>query len=257
MPAELIDTHCHLTMLKDVELEDVFKRASEHGVNRAICIGASDGDKSAPEACALADKYSHIFATAGIHPHDAGSFIETKAIEPFVNHNKVLAVGETGLDFFRDWAPFDAQIELFKAHIELAKKVNKPLIIHCRDAGEKTLEVLKDHSADAVGGVFHCYAEDENFAAIVKEMNFLVSVTGNLTFKKADKLREAIKEIPLEQIMVETDAPFMAPEPHRGKQSEPMHVYYVAKKIAEIKDISFEEVCETTTRNAERLFGIS
>ncbi|MCB0344481.1 MAG: TatD family hydrolase [Bdellovibrionales bacterium] len=253
---ELIETHCHLNYAEQEQLPTLFANARKCGVNRMICIGASDGLKSIGEAIALAETYDFVWASAGLHPHDAGSFTSADEIEEIARHPRVVAVGETGLDFFRDWSPFDAQELLFKSQIELAKRVGKPLIIHCRDAMKQTVALLQEGGADTVGGVFHCFAGTARDAAVLREMNFLVSFTGNLTFKKAVELREAAKEIPLDQIMVETDMPYMAPEPFRGKPSEPMHVYQVALKLAEIKHVTFEEVAARTTANAERLFKL-
>ncbi len=253
---ELIETHCHLNHADAEDLPAIFANARKCGVNRMICIGASNGLQSVAEAIELAEMHDFVWASAGIHPHDADSFTSADQVEEAARHPRVVAVGETGLDFYRDWSPFDAQEELFRSQIALAKRVGKPLIIHCRDAMEQTVSVLKECEAEEVGGVFHCYAGTAEDAKVLRELNFLVSFTGNLTFKKAEELRETAKLIPLDQIMVETDMPYMAPEPFRGKPSEPMHVYQVALKLAEIKRVTLEEVAAQTTENAERLFKL-
>lgn len=252
----LVDTHSHLNTLEHDNLENILNNAERCSVDRIVCIGASKGIDSAKESVALAEAHANIWATVGVHPHDAGEFRNLDELTEYFSHPKVKAIGETGLDFFRDWAPFDAQRELFRHSIEVAKKVGKPLVIHCRDAAAETIETLRSHKADEVGGVFHCYAEDAEFAKQLRELNFLVSFTGNLTFKKAEALRDAAAEIPLEQIMLETDCPFMAPVPFRGKPSEPMHVYQIALRLAEIKGCSLEEVAAQTTKNAETFFGL-
>lgn len=253
---ELIDTHCHLTALTEEELFTVIREALEAQVKRFICIGAGDGVNSAHVALQLASKHRGIFATVGIHPHDAKITTDAHSLLPQAQNPRVLAIGETGLDFFRDWSPVDAQFELFRNTIRLAKLVGKPLVIHCRDAQDDTMKVLREEGAESVGGVFHCYAGDAALAQELREMNFLVSFTGNVTFKKAISIQEAAKNIPLDQIMVETDMPYMAPEPFRGGPSAPKHVAIVAKKIADLKGVTLEAVIEATTENALRLFRI-
>lgn len=253
---QLIDTHCHLNAIEAAELPRVFESAARCRVTRMICIGAGGGAGSAEEAIALAEQHSFIWASAGIHPHDAGEFRSIEPIEEAARHPRVVAIGETGLDFYRDWSPFDTQEELFISHIALARRAAKPLIIHCRDAMPRCIELLEQHGAAETGGVFHCYAGTADDAKKLREMNFLVSFTGSLTFKKADELRRTALEIPLDQIMLETDTPYMAPEPFRGKPSEPMHVYQIALKLAGIKGLPLEEVAQQTSANAERLFGL-
>lgn len=254
---ELTDTHCHLPMLEHKPLEQIFADAAEAGVTRMICIGAAEEIDSAHKAIDLAEEYENVWATVGIHPHDAGKCKDVLPLEPLLDHKKAVAVGETGLDFFRDWAPIEDQRKVFADTISLAKNFGKPLIIHCRDAHEETLKTLKKLKADEVGGVFHCYAEDDEFAKALADINFLVSLTGILTFKKAEELRDSVSRIPLEQIMLETDCPYMAPEPHRGKPAEPAHVLHIAECLAEVKGISVEEVAEATNNTAFKFFGIS
>lgn len=160
------------------------------------------------------------------------------------------------MDYFRDWSPISAQKKLFANSIALARQVKKPLVIHCREAQDDTYQMLCEHNAKDVGGVFHCYAGDSEFAKRLLDINFIVSFTGNMTFKKADSIREAARQIPLEYIMLETDTPYMAPEPFRGKQSEPAHVYQIAYRLAELHKVTIEEVARITTANAKRLFGL-
>ena len=254
---ELIDTHCHLNMLEHKSAEQAISDAVENGVTKMICIGAADKVASAKTAVELAEAHENVWATVGIHPHDAGCEHSVEELEQYLDHPRVVAVGETGLDFFRDWSPFDKQQDLFEATISLALNAKKPLIIHCRDAANECFETLKRLKADSVGGVFHCYGEDAEFAKKLKDINFLVSFPGVITFKKAEALRETAKKIDLQQIMLETDCPYMAPEPHRGKPSEPAHVYWIAKRLAEVKEISFEELASTTSQTAMNFFNIS
>lgn len=252
----LVDTHCHLPALEHRPLNDILADAEKAGIKKIICIGASVGKQSASDAVALAERHSNVWASVGVHPHDAKSFTDLDGLEDLARHPRVVAIGETGLDFFRDWAPRENQHRLFEASVELAKQVKKPIVIHSRSAGAECLETLKRLHAEEVGGVFHCYAEDAAFAERLRDIGFLVSFPGSLTFKNAHALRETAKAIPLDQIMVETDAPYMAPEPFRGKPSEPMHVYQIALVLAETKGVTLDEISRQTTANAERLFGL-
>ena len=251
---DLIDTHCHLTGKDANHVEMVLANARAVNVTRVICIGASVGITSATEAVALAEKHNNIWATIGIHPHDAGQFRNLDQIAHLASHPRVVAIGETGLDYFRDWSPFPAQKELFANSIALARRVKKPLVIHCREAQEDTYQMLCEHNAKDVGGVFHCYAGDAEFAKRLLDINFIVSFTGNITFKKADSIRETARQIPLDYIMLETDTPYMAPEPFRGKPSEPAHVYQIAFCMAELHKVTIEEVAKVTSDNARSLF---
>ena len=253
---DLIDTHCHLYSLDRAPTEEIVAHAANCRVTRMISIGAGSGIESASLSVGLADRFPAVFASVGIHPHDAKTHITLDEIATLAHHPKVVAVGETGLDFFRDWAPPDRQRALFEHTIEFAKQQRKPLIIHCRDAEQETLETLTRLNARDVGGVFHCYAGDVELAKRLVDLNFLVSITGTLTFKRADALRETARAIPLEQIMLETDAPYMAPEPFRGQSSEPAHVFQIARKLAEVKGVPLEEIARVTSANAERLFGL-
>ena len=253
----LFDSHTHLDAEAFKEDQNsVIERALAAGVRRIVTIGASDGFKSADRAIALAERHDFIWASAGVHPHDAATPMDIKVLESFLLHPRVVAVGETGLDFFKDWSPRPLQDRWFRTQIELALSVNKPLIIHSREAAEQCLEILRSYQAERVGGVFHCYSEDAAFAAKLKEINFLVSIPGSVTFKKADKLRAAVKEISLEQIMLETDAPYLAPEPHRGKRCESCQIVETAMAIAKIKEISVEDVAQATTGTACKFFRV-
>lgn len=254
---EFVDTHCHLSTAPPSTLPDLLEQARSSGITRLIDVGAGEGMMSAAKALAIAEKFPAVWASIGIHPHDAATFDNLRELESLAAHPKVVAIGETGLDFYRDWAPREAQVRLFEHSIAVARALRKPLIIHCRDAVEDTLRILKQDKAAEVGGVFHCYVGNGELAAELRDMNFLVSFTGILTFRKAAEIHEAARVIPLEQIMLETDMPYMAPEPFRGKQSEPKHVLLIAEKLAEIKGLSLEQIASVTTSNALRLFGLS
>ena len=251
----LIDTHCHLDMEHFSEDQDaVITRALENGVRYMVTIGTGGGLSGARNAIALAEKHDCIYASVGVHPHDADSETDMQELAHLAHHPKVVAIGETGLDFYRDWSPVEKQREIFSAQIKIAQSVNKPLIIHSRDAGQECLDILQQHNASTVGGVFHCFSENAEFAANLVKVGFYVSFPGQITFKKAQLVRDTCKAIPLEQILVETDSPFLAPEPHRGKRCEPAFVVHTAKRLAEEKEISLDELAKITTHNARTLF---
>jgi TatD DNase family protein len=254
---EIIDTHIHLDSEDyKADLPEVLERARAAGVTKFISVGAGNGFESASTSLALAEKYPFIWASVGIHPHDAKEAVNIEPLEKLASHPRVVAVGETGLDFFKCWAPKELQYEWFKAQVLLAKRVNKPLIIHCRSAAAECLQVVSELKAETVGGVFHCYSEDLNFAEKLRKINFLVSFPGTVTFKKAAAVQEAAKNIPLSQIMLETDGPFLAPEPYRGKRCESSYMLETARVIAKLKGITVEEVAEATTQNALNFFKL-
>jgi TatD DNase family protein len=252
---ELIDTHTHLDSPEfDSDRADCIRRANALGISRILTVGAGDGLGSAKRAIALSREYACVWAAAGIHPHDAARPESPDELRELAQDPRVVAIGETGLDFFRDWSPKRDQYTWFERHIGLALELQKPLIIHSREAGKECLEVLKQNGASAVGGVFHCYAENAHFADKLREIQFLVSFPGFVTFKRSDDARATAREIPLEQIMVETDAPYMAPEPHRGKRCEVAHVRNTAEVLAQVKELPLAEFARATTQNAMKLF---
>jgi TatD DNase family protein len=254
---QLVDSHTHLDGKDfDEDREEVLRRAAEAGVCQIVNIGATDGFEGAVRSLALADANESVFATVGIHPHDAETPLDIERLRDLSKHPKVVAIGETGLDFFRDWSPRELQEQWFRAQVQLALEVQKPIVIHSRAAAKECFDILHEMGAGACGGVFHCYSEDAAFERNLREMNFLVSVPGTITFKKAQEFRDIIKEIPLERIMVETDAPYLAPDPFRGKRCESAYVVHTARKIAEIKDLSLEEVAAVTTATARRFYNL-
>ncbi len=258
MSLELFDSHVHLDAQDyDTDRDQVIERAREAGVTRFVTIGAGLGLESADRALALAEKYEFIWASVGVQPHDAGSATGIERLRELAGHPKVVAIGETGLDYYRNLAPVADQRKWFKAQIELALECKKPLIIHSREAGADCYDLLCAGRAKDVGGVFHCYSEDRKFAENLRDINFLVSVPGSITFKKADAFRETMKNIPLEQIMLETDGPFLAPEPYRGKRCESAYMLETARVLAKLKGISLEELAARTSANACRFFGIT
>jgi TatD DNase family protein len=257
MIPELIDTHCHLDSEQfDSDRDDCIKRAVAAGVTRMITIGTGSGLAGARRAIELTRKYPMIWASVGLHPHNAADDFSANELEQLALDPKVVAIGETGLDTFRDWSPIDKQRAAFELQIELARAVKKPLIIHSRMTGAECLETLIRTDAADVGGVFHCFSEDAEFARRLRDINFRISLPGQLTFKKNHPFREICRDIPIEQILIETDSPYLTPEPHRGKRCEPAYVLETAKKLAEVKGLSLAEVGAITTRNALELFSL-
>ena len=248
---ELFDSHVHL---EPDGLEDTLSRAAEVGVNRFLAIGASDGLKSNMQAKGIASKYDNIWFTAGIHPHDAKDYQNIDGLESFLKNNKLKAIGETGLDYYRDWAPKDSQQKLFEAHLALAKDMSLPVVIHSREAAGDCLATIKKFLP--LKGVFHCFSDDLKTAEEIISIGFYVSIPGSLTFKKSESFRDTVSKIPLEKILLETDAPYITPEPFRGKKNESAFMFYTAKKLAEIKKESLEKIASITTSNTRELFSI-
>jgi TatD DNase family protein len=252
-----IDSHTHLDGKDfDEDREQVIERALNAGVRQIVNIGATDGFLGAERSIKLADSYEAIFLTVGIHPHDATETLDIERLKELAQHPKVVAIGETGLDFYRDWSPKDRQYEWFRAQVELALELQKPIVVHSRSAATECLEVLQELNAEQVGGVFHCYSEDVAFEKQLREMSFLISVPGTITFKKAEEFRDIIREIPLERIMIETDAPYLAPTPFRGKRCESAYVVHTAQQIADIKEVSLKDVARVTSATARAFYGL-
>jgi TatD DNase family protein len=206
----------------------------------------------------LAEEFDFIYAIVGIHPHNAKD-IDDKSydfLRTWARHAKVRALGEMGLDFFRNHSPREVQLKRFREQVTLAREVRLPVVIHDRDAHRETLAILKEENAADVGGVIHCFSGDYAMASACMDMGFYISIPGTVTFNKAQTLQEVVRRVPLECVLIETDCPFLAPVPFRGKRNEPAYVSYVARTIAEIKKLSFETVAEVTFQNACSVFGI-
>ncbi len=254
---KLVDSHAHLTYdrYKD-DLEKVITSAREKGLKYVLTIGT--GLEDSRKAVSLAEKYDMIYAGVGTHPHDAKKVTQAvlKEMEKLCEHKKVIAVGETGLDYFYNHSPVEIQKEIFREHIKIAQRAKLPLIIHSRDALEDTLKIVRETRAGRNGGVVHCYSYDLNSARKFIDEGFMISFTGTLTFPKAHETREVAAALPYEKIMVETDCPFLSPVPHRGKRNEPAFVSHVAKELSELLPLSYDDVCRITTDNFERLYGL-
>lgn len=253
----IIDTHCHLDFEQFAsDRGDVISRAGKAGVLYFVNVGSSlEGSR---ESVRLAAEYKNIFASVGIHPHHAaggweGAFSE---IESLAKGKKVVAIGEVGLDYYGSPSPPAAQKKLFARSIGLSKKLGMPLIIHNRDADLDTLSILKSECAGPARGVLHCFSGDREFLAKALDMGLFISFTCNLTFKNAGSLREVAKYVPLDRLLLETDAPFLAPQAKRGKRNEPAYITELRDTLSEILGISKIEVEKVTSGNAKKLFGI-
>lgn len=254
----LFDTHTHVNIDQfDEDREEVIERAREAGVNQMVVVGFDN--ETIDGAMALAESYDFIYAAVGWHPVDAIDATEEdfRRLEQLSNHPKVVALGEMGLDYHWDKSPKDVQIEVFKKQIDLAKRVNMPIIIHNREATDDIISVLKEENAAEVGGIMHCFSAGLEEARQCLDMNFYISFGGPVTFKNAKLPKEVAKEVPLERLLVETDCPFLSPHPYRGKRNEPARVKLVAEKVAELKEMEFEQLARITSDNARRLFGIA
>jgi len=264
---QLIDSHAHLDSSRyNADLSAVIKRARKAGLVAIVNIGA-DLDSSRA-AVALAETYKFIHATVGFHPHGAKEVTPRKLDElrEMARHPKVVAIGEIGLDYYRDRSPRPVQRRVFAQQLELATELELPVVIHDRDANDDVIAVLRDWliSSPPMGGiergrlgVFHTYSAGPERLEEVLELGFYISISGPVTFPKAEKLREVAAKVPLDRLLIETDCPYLTPEPHRGRRNEPAYVQYVAEAIARVRGVSPKAVAKATTDNTRRLFGFS
>lgn len=252
-----VDTHVHLNAEQyNDDLEEVIERALAADVKKMVVIGFDR--PTIKRAISLSEQYDFIYAVVGWHPVDAIDCTEEDLnwIEELATHEKVVAIGETGLDYYWDKSPKDVQQEIFRKQIQLAQRVELPIVIHNRDATEDVIRILKEEKAEKTGGVMHCFGGSVETANICIDMNFMISLGGPVTFKNAKKPKEVAAEIPLEWLLIETDAPYLAPHPHRGKRNEPSLVPLVAEEIARLKNVSVDEVARATTDNAIRFYRL-
>lgn len=250
----LIDSHCHLDFpdLQD-KLPEVLQKMAENGVGAAVCIGVNLEDF--PKVLALAERHAGLFATVGVHPeytdvHDPN----VTSLVALAKHPKVIAIGETGLDYYWHKDRPEWQRQRFRRHIQAGIAVGKPLVVHTRDSAADTLDILEQEGAGQVGGVMHCFTESWEIAKRALDLGFFLSFSGIVTFKNATQVHEVAIKAPLDRILVETDAPYLAPVPYRGKLNQPAYVRYVADKVAQLKNLSLEAVETATTANFQRLF---
>ncbi len=249
-----VDSHCHINF---PELENIFDEVLENmrqnEVFHALCVSVNLEDF--PQVRLLAERHDHIYASVGVHPdHESDAEPTEELLVELAEHPKVIAIGETGLDYFRLKGDLEWQRTRFRTHIRAARKCRKPLIVHTREAAQDTLRLMDEEGAAEAGGVMHCFTESLEVARAAIEMNFYISFSGIVTFKNATSLKDVARHIPLDRILIETDSPYLAPVPYRGKLNQPAYVKHVAEEIAALRGISLEEVGRATTDNFRRLF---
>ena len=256
----LVDSHCHLDRLDltawpNEGLDGALREAAEAGVGHMLCVCIDLENFSSVHA--LAQRHANVYASVGVHPnHNEGEEPTVERLLELADDPQVIAIGETGLDYFRtQHCDSDWQRERFARHIAAARACGKPLIIHMRDATDDTLGMLQSEGAREVGGIMHCFAEDQETARRALDLGFHISFSGIVTFASAESLREAARYVPADRLLVETDAPYLAPMPHRGKPNQPAWTRFVAEKIAEVRGERYAEIAQTTTDNFFRLFG--
>jgi TatD DNase family protein len=251
-----IDSHAHLDDPRfNDDRDEVLERARNAGVSTILTIGNGNGPDQMACGIPIADAHDWIYTSVGVHPHEAAKVDERHytMLQDFATHKKVVAIGETGLDYYYDHSPRDTQREVFRRHLGIAKSVNLPIIVHTRDADDDTESILKDHVP--LRGVIHCFTSTERFADFALSIGFMISFSGIATFPKAKTLAEIARRVPSDRILVETDCPYLAPVPHRGKRNEPSYVADTARFIAELRGTAAEEFAEQTSANFNRLFA--
>ena len=251
----LVDTHCHLDFPEfDPDREEIIRCANLSGIGYFVNIGSSL--KSSQDSVKLAVKYDHIYAVVGIHPHEADSVSEEAInnIKELAENKRVVAIGEIGLDFYKNYSKPENQLPLFVSLLKIAKDMDLPLVIHTRQAQDETLKILKD--AMPVRAVVHCFSGDAEFLQACLDLDFYISYTCNITYKKAQNLRDMVKLTPLERLVLETDCPYLSPEGQRGRRNVPLNIKVLAEEVSRIKGISLEEVANITTANAFKFFNL-
>ena len=252
----LVDSHCHLDF-PDLagRVDDALALMRENDVTHALCVSVTL--QEFPQVRALAERYPNLYASVGVHPdYDNVPQVTEQELVKLANHPRVVAIGETGLDHYRIKGGAEWQRERFRTHIRAARSSGKPLIIHMRDAAEDTLRIMREEKASEVGGVMHCFTGTWDVAQAAMDLGFWISFSGIVTFKNASALREVARKVPLERMLIETDSPFLAPVPYRGKTNEPGLVRYVAEEIGRLRGVSLDEVATATSKNFFRLFKI-
>ena len=253
----LIDSHAHLDDPKfNKDRDRLIKSLKQNDISLVINVGADVS--SSIKSVKLADEYENIYAAVGVHPHSAKEMDDSTidVLKAFAKRDKVVAIGEIGLDFHYDNSPRDIQRKWFIEQIKLAKELNMPIIVHSRDADQETFDILKEEADERLRGVLHCYSGSAEMAKDYIDLGFYISLAGPVTFKNARKPKEVAKVVPMDKLLIETDSPYLTPEPHRGKRNEPLYVRHVASMIAELRGMDFEDVGRITSENTKRLFNI-
>ena len=251
----LIDTHAHLNMDEYSDISEVLKRSEEAGVEAIIDVGFDI--ESSKDSLKLSNSHSKIYSAVGFHPHDSKALNDSslKELIKLALGEKVVAIGETGLDYYRNLSPKDVQIKAFIAQISLAQELDLPIIVHARNSHDDILRILHEENRGSLKGVMHCFSGDERAARLSLDLGFYISFAGTLTFKKAQDLRDAAKFVPLDRILIETDCPYLAPEPYRGKRNEPSYLRFIAGVLAEVKSVDIKDLESNLKRNAKTLFS--
>jgi TatD DNase family protein len=254
MAISLVDSHCHIPMIDGGEsINDIISSALANDVSHMLCVSVEL--ESYPQILELAREYDCISASVGVHPNTEMEQEPTvDELVELASNSNVVAIGETGLDYFRSEGELEWQRERFRVHIRAAKLIEKPLIIHCRNAKDDVIRILEEEDADTIGGVMHCFVEDWVTAQRAMALNFRISFSGIVTFKNAKPLKEVAKQVPLDMLLVETDAPYLAPVPYRGKTNQPAFVKHVAEHIADLRGCTYEEIAKASTSNFYNLF---
>jgi TatD DNase family protein len=255
----LIDSHAHIQGKEYAgEAEAVIERAHAAGVDKIVAVGGAGDMSSNTEAIALASLFANVYATVGMHPHDAKDVgeDELRVLRELTAHAKVVAVGETGLDYYYNHSPHDVQRRVFGQFICIARETGLPIVVHERDAAQEAAELLRAEGGGELRGVIHCFTGNYEAARAYLDLGFYLSFSGIITFKKAEPLRDVVRKIPLDRMLVETDAPYLTPAPHRGRRNEPAYVRLVAETAANVRGITVEEIGRITSANAQNLFKI-
>lgn len=254
----LIDSHCHLTMVDldpfEGQLDKVIKHAESQGVKYFLNVSVTLDEH--PQLLDLSNQYSNVWISIGHHPNETpGEAIDIDYLKKNAKHERVIAIGETGLDYYRSQGDLTWQHERFAQHIQCAKEIKKPLIIHTRDAKDDTIKIMQGENAKDIGGVMHCFTEDWDMAKKALDLNFYISFSGIVTFKSATQIQEVARKVPLDRMLVETDCPYLAPVPMRGKPNLPGYVCHTAEYIAKLRNQSFDEIAKATSQNFFTLFN--
>ncbi|MEJ6473880.1 YchF/TatD family DNA exonuclease [Pseudoalteromonas piscicida] len=254
----IVDSHCHLDRLDfdklGLSLDDVLANARAKQVEHFLCVSVTL--EQFPSMLEKISQYEDVSASCGVHPLDQKDKLDADRLIQLANHDKVVAIGETGLDYYYSKDTHQVQQESFAGHIDVANQLQKPLIIHTRDAKADTIDIMRAHNAQDCGGVLHCFTEDWAMAKQALDLGFYISISGIVTFKNATALQEVVKQIPMDRLLIETDSPYLAPVPHRGKTNQPAYVQDVAYYIADLKGISYKALAEQTTNNFYSLFNL-
>ena len=258
MSKSVIDSHCHLNFPQfKGKLDEIVKRALDNGVSRMLTISTKLNEINELES--ISKSYSEVYNSVGVHPHECKNYKDL-SLNDLIKHtenSKCIGIGESGLDFYYENSPKELQTKLFKIHIEAARETNLPLIVHTRSADIQTIQVLSDEmKRGSFSGLIHCFSTSKKLAESAIDLGFYISLSGIITFSKSTELRDIVKVLPLNKLLVETDAPYLAPEPYRGKCNEPSYVIHTAKILADLKGLDLDVIAEKTTQNFNRLFNL-